>query len=71
MAKKSKRRYSTYKSKRRSVRRKRGYSKSDLKDLAYKMGLVKRGLNNPNSQVTEAYNRGLVKPEQKEKKTLL
>ena len=43
----------------------------ELTDLAYKMGVVQRGLSNPNSQVSDAYNRGKTKPVAKQKKPLL
>ena len=33
--------------------------KKDVKSLAYKLGVVQKGLKNPNSQITESYNAGL------------
>ena len=51
-------------------KRNRGYKKASIKQLAYKMGLIQRGLKNPDSMISEAYKRGLDKPESKAKKTL-
>lgn len=50
--------------------RRRGYSKMSIKDFAYKMGLVSRGLKNPDSLVSESYNRGVTKAEKPSRKTL-
>lgn len=55
--------------------RKSATKKSDkskgLKSLAYNMGLVERGKKNPKgSQVADAYNAGLNKASNKEKKDL-
>ena len=51
-------------------KRNRGYKKNSIKQLAYKMGLIQRGLKNPDSMISESYNRGLAKPEAKAKRTL-
>ena len=51
-------------------RNKKRSSSNSLTDLAYKMGLVERGLKNPDSKISDSYNRGLVKPEKRPKKTL-
>lgn len=50
---------------------KNSYSGSEIKRLAYLMGIVNRGLNNPDSAVTESFNRGLKEPSKTKKKTLL
>lgn len=42
----------------------------ELTTLAFKMGQVKRGLDNPNSRISSAYNRGKTKPTKKQKKSL-
>ncbi len=41
-----------------------------LTSLAYDMGLVGRGLKNPDSRISSAYNRGMTKPSKRQKKTL-
>ena len=43
---------------------------SDLTSLAYKMGQVQRGLQNPDSKISSAYDRGKTKPERRKKQTL-
>ena len=42
----------------------------ELTDFARKMGMVKRGLENPDSRITEAFNRGKMRPEKRSKKPL-
>ena len=44
----------------------------EIKKFAYNMGLVKRGLKNPDSMISSEYNRGQVEREKKDykKKTL-
>ena len=53
-----------------TVGRKRRSGSNSLTNLAYKMGLVQRGLKNPDSKISDSYNRGLVKPEKRPQKTL-
>ena len=56
--------------------KKRTYNKkartAQIKKFAYNMGLVERGLKNPDSMISSAYNRGKVEREKKahKKKTL-
>jgi|GEM_PF-3823716 len=39
-------------------RRNTGVSAKELKEFAYKMGRVEKGINNPDSQIFESYHRG-------------
>lgn len=55
------------KAKKRKTRAERG---RELTSLAYNMGLVKRGLDNPDSRISKAYARGKTKPEQRSNSTL-
>lgn len=54
---------------------KNGYDRNkrskELKKLAYDMGLVKRGLKNPDSLISSNYNRGLQEPKYDNKKRTL
>lgn len=43
---------------------------SELTSLAYKMGQVQRGLQNPDSKISSAYDRGKTKPEKRKKQSL-
>ena len=43
---------------------------SELTSLAYKMGQVQRGLQNPDSKISSAYDRGATKPEKRKKQSL-
>lgn len=45
---------------------------TETEKLAFKLGLIKRGLKNENSLISESYNKGLnsKKKQPKEKKTL-
>ena len=43
---------------------------SELTSLAYKMGQVQRGLQNPDSRISSAYGRGATKPEKRKKQSL-
>ena len=43
---------------------------SDLTSLAYKMGQVQRGLQNPDSKISSAYDRGKTKPARRKKQSL-
>ena len=45
---------------------------TETEKLAFKLGLIKRGLKNENSLISESYNKGLnsKKKQSKEKKTL-
>ena len=45
-------------------------SASELTRLAYRLGQIERGRSNPDSRITEAYNRGKVKPEKRSRKSL-
>ena len=56
-------------SRRRSIRGKRFSRGLTLKSLAYKLGLVHKGLKNPDSQISDAYNHGLER-ETKQRKSL-
>lgn len=56
-------------SKSRRITRKTNRS-SELTSLAYKMGQVQRGLQNPDSLIKESYDRGNAKLEKRKKKTL-
>lgn len=40
----------------------------EIKQFAYNMGLVKRGLKNPDSMITSEYNRGQAEREKKDYK---
>lgn len=55
---------------RKITKRKSRYTETEK--LAFQMGLVKRGLKNENSLISDSYNRGLnsKKKQPKEKKTL-
>ena len=66
MAYRTRRSYNTYKSK----RRKKG-SYTQLERMAYSLGKVKRGLNNPNSRVYESYKNGFTGKTTKNKKPLI
>ena len=44
---------------------------SELEKLAFKLGLVQRGLSNPDSRVFESYNNGKKGPTKKGRKSLL
>ena len=46
---------------------KKGSYEKDIKNFAYKMGCVQRGLSNPDSQVAESFNAGKNKTPQKKK----
>lgn len=43
---------------------------SELTSLAHKMGQVQRGLQNPDSKISSAYNRGITKPKKRKKQSL-
>ena len=43
---------------------------NELQRLAFNMGKVQLGLSNPDSLITESYERGLKKKERKPRKTL-
>ena len=45
-------------------------SASKLLTLARQMGQVERGLQNSESRISEAYKRGIEKPERRQKKSL-
>lgn len=45
-------------------------SSSDLKSFAYRLGLVSRGIKNPDSALHESYQKGLQAPPKKVKKPL-
>ena len=49
---------------------KRTSMSSELTSLARKMGQVERGLKNPDSKISSAYNSGLTKPEKRKKQSL-
>ena len=73
MAKTYKRRRPTsYSKKRRGnfSRTKRRTRRNDLTTLAYKMGQIERGRKNPDSQISESFNRGATAPQKRAKKTL-
>ena len=57
---------------RRSKSRSRTYMRrgNDLTTLAYKMGQVERGRKNPDSMISESFNRGITAPQKRAKKTL-
>ena len=57
---------------RRAKARPRKYTRrrNDLTFLAYKMGQVERGLKNPDSKISESFNRGATAPQKRVKKTL-
>lgn len=61
--------------KNKNYKSKNGYDQNkrtkELKKLAYDMGLVKRGLKNPDSLITSSYNRGLQEPKRDYKKKTL
>ncbi len=43
---------------------------SEVEKMAYRMGQVQRGLKNPDSLITAAFNAGTIVPTKKERKTL-
>ena len=47
-----------------------GSSATELTRLAFKLGQIERGRGNPDSRISDAYNRGKTKPEKRPKKTL-
>ena len=47
--------------------RKRKSKYNEVEKTAYMMGLVKRGLKNPDSKVTESYNKGINSAERQKK----
>lgn len=57
----------TYKKKTYS-RKKKKYT--DVEKFAYNLGLVQKGLKNPDSRVTESYQNGLKVQETKKRKSL-
>ena len=59
-----------YKSRRKGNSKKNNARAKELTTLAFKMGQVKRGLENPESRISSAYNRGKTKPTKKQKKSL-
>lgn len=72
MARKSYNYYGNNTTQRKTSSFKRKKSKySSTEKFAYQLGLVKRGLKNPDSLISESYDNGLnSKKEPKEKKTL-
>lgn len=66
MAYRTRRPYSTNKS-----RRRKKSSYTELERMAYNLGKVKRGLNNPNSRVFESYNNGCTGKTAKNRKPLI
>lgn len=66
MAYRTRRPYSTNK-----LRRKKRSSYTELERMAYNLGKVKRGLNNPNSRVFESYKNGCTGKTTKNKKPLI
>ena len=55
-----------------SNRRRKGKKSkfTKVEKLAFEMGKVARGRSNPNSRITESYNKGKTAPTKKEKKPL-
>lgn len=45
-------------------------SSQELTRLAYQMGQIERGRNNPDSRISESYERGKTAPERRPRKTL-
>ncbi len=66
MAYRTRRPYSTNKS-----RRRKKSSYTELERMAYNLGKVKRGLNNPNSRVFESYKNGCTGKTTKNRKPLI
>lgn len=58
-----------YKSKSKSKSKRTSFTKM-IKDFAYKLGQVNRGLKNPDSQISASYNSGITEREKREKKPL-
>ena len=58
------------KKKRVNSRRRVGMSYGPLQSLAYKLGQIERGRNNPNSLISESFEAGKRKPQKREKKPL-
>ena len=52
------------------VKKSRGNREKSILNLAYNMGLVERGLKNPDSKISASYAKGVEKREKREKKTL-
>lgn len=64
-----------YYGKKKGYGKRKGYSKkkskyTEVEKMAYMMGRVERGRNNPNSRITDSYNNGLKEPVVKVKKPL-
>ena len=66
MAFRTRKSYSTKKPK-----RKKRSSYTELERMAYNLGRVKRGLNNPNSRVFESYKNGCTGKTTKNRKPLI
>lgn len=66
MAYRTKRPYGTNK-----PRRKKRSSYTELERMAYNLGKVKRGLNNPNSRVFQSYKNGCTGKTTKNRKPLI
>ena len=52
-------------------RRRKKSSYTELERMAYNLGKVKRGLNNPNSRVFESYKNGCTSKTTKNRKPLI
>lgn len=44
---------------RKNKKNKKKNFQKEVKDLAYKFGVIQKGLKNPDSQITDKYNAGL------------
>ena len=56
--------------KKRRINSKQKNKAKNLTALAYDMGQVNRGLENPDSKISVAFNRGKTKPSKRPKRTL-
>lgn len=63
--------YSSRKNYRTKSSRRKKNSYTELEKLAYNLGTVKRGLNNPNSRVYESYKNGCAGKTTKNRKPLI
>ena len=67
---KNKKRGSNRSAQKKNGRRRSGRRYGELQKFAYRLGQVQRGMENPDSLISESYLNGCQKPEKKPKKTL-
>ena len=68
MARRYNKRYSQKRGKSRGYRK--NNSARELTKLAYQLGQIERGKKNPDSRISESFNRGATAPQKRERKPL-